>query len=54
MSVPEVLLSGNHAEIERWRMRQALGKTRQKRPDLLAKLSLTAEQQKLLQEFETE
>lgn len=54
MTVPEVLLSGNHAAIERWRMRQMLGKTWQKRPDLLAKLSLTAEQRQLLQEFETE
>jgi tRNA (guanine37-N1)-methyltransferase len=35
MKVPEVLLSGNHAEIERWRKEAALAKTRQKRPDLL-------------------
>ena len=35
MKVPEVLLSGNHAEIERWRQRVALEKTRRKRPDLL-------------------
>lgn len=54
LAVPEVLLSGNHAAIERWRMQQALGKTWQKRPDLLAKLSLTAEQQRLLQEFKIE
>lgn len=54
MRVPEVLLSGNHAEIQRWRMQQTLGKTWQKRPDLLAKLSLNAEQQLLLQEFKIE
>jgi tRNA (guanine37-N1)-methyltransferase len=35
MSVPEVLLSGNHAEIEKWRQARALEKTRQVRPDLL-------------------
>jgi tRNA (guanine37-N1)-methyltransferase len=37
MKVPEVLLSGNHAEIERWRREAALEKTRRKRPDLLKK-----------------
>jgi tRNA (guanine37-N1)-methyltransferase len=35
MKVPEVLLSGNHAEIARWRKEAALEKTRRKRPDLL-------------------
>jgi tRNA (guanine37-N1)-methyltransferase len=35
MEVPEVLLSGNHAEIERWRREAALTKTRRNRPDLL-------------------
>jgi tRNA (guanine37-N1)-methyltransferase len=35
LSVPEVLLSGNHAEIERWRREAALEKTRRMRPDLL-------------------
>jgi tRNA (guanine37-N1)-methyltransferase len=39
MSVPEVLLSGNHGEIEKWRSAQRLMKTRQVRPDLLAKPS---------------
>jgi tRNA (guanine37-N1)-methyltransferase len=52
--VPEVLLSGNHAAIERWRMKQALGRTWQRRPDLLAKLQLSAEQRRLLEEFEAE
>jgi tRNA (guanine37-N1)-methyltransferase len=37
MRVPEVLLSGNHGEIERWREEQALEKTRERRPDLLSK-----------------
>jgi tRNA (guanine37-N1)-methyltransferase len=35
MSVPEVLLSGNHAEIDKWRLAQSTEKTRQVRPDLL-------------------
>jgi len=38
MSVPEVLLTGNHAEIARWRREQALKKTRRNRPDLLEEL----------------
>lgn len=50
-SVPEVLLSGNHADIERWRMKQALGRTWQRRPDLLKKKNLSAEQENLLKEF---
>lgn len=51
MSVPEVLLSGNHAEIARWRMKQALERTWQKRPDLLNKKTLSAEQTRLLAQF---
>ncbi|MDP1774107.1 MAG: tRNA (guanosine(37)-N1)-methyltransferase TrmD [Methylobacter sp.] len=50
-SVPEVLLGGNHADIDRWRMKQALGRTWQRRPDLLKKKNLSAEQEKLLKEF---
>jgi tRNA (guanine37-N1)-methyltransferase len=50
-AVPEVLASGNHAAIERWRMKQALGRTWLRRPDLIAKLTLTAEQRRLLDEF---
>ena len=49
--VPEVLLSGNHAEIARWRYQQALGRSFLRRPDLLEKLELTDEQQALLDEF---
>ena len=50
-TVPEVLLSGNHAEIARWRYQQALGRSFLRRPDLLEKLELTDEQQTLLDEF---
>lgn len=49
--VPEVLLGGNHAEIERWRRQQALGRTRERRPDLLELLELDEEQQVLLAEY---
>jgi tRNA (guanine37-N1)-methyltransferase len=52
--VPPVLLSGNHAEIERWRLKQALGRTWLRRPDLLAKRALSAEDRKLLEEFKQE
>lgn len=53
-NVPDVLLSGNHAQIERWRLKQSLGRTWSRRPDLLEKLQLTAEQDALLREFKTE
>lgn len=53
-AVPEVLASGNHAAIERWRTKQALGRTWLRRPDLIAKLTLTAEQRRLLDEFVAE
>jgi len=49
--VPEVLLSGNHEKIRQWRLKQALGRTWQRRPDLLTALELTTEQQKLLTEY---
>ena len=52
--VPPVLLSGNHAEIDRWRLKQALGRTWLRRPDLLAKRALSAEEAKLLEEFKRE
>ena len=52
--VPEVLLSGNHAEIERWRTKQALGRTWQRRPDLLETKQLSAFQRQLLEEFKIE
>ena len=49
--VPEVLLSGDHAKIAAWRMKQALGRTYERRPDLLEKLDLTAGQRALLDEY---
>ncbi len=49
--VPNVLLSGDHAAIEKWRLKQSLGRTWQRRPDLLAKLELSNEQQRLLDEY---
>lgn len=50
-SVPSVLLSGNHEAIRRWRLKQKLGRTLQRRPDLLQDLELDKEQQLLLEEF---
>jgi tRNA (guanine37-N1)-methyltransferase len=47
--VPEVLLSGNHEEIRRWRRRQALEKTWRRRPDLLERAALSQEDQELLE-----
>jgi tRNA (guanine37-N1)-methyltransferase len=49
--VPAVLLSGDHAQIARWRYKQALGRSYLRRPDLVKKLQLDREQQKLLDEF---
>ena len=51
LKVPPVLLSGNHAEIRRWRLQQALGRTWQRRPDLLQGRSLSREEQDSLDEF---
>ena len=48
-AVPEVLLSGNHAEVARWRRQQSLLRTHQRRPDLLTKADLSAEDQEFLQ-----
>ncbi|HIG65081.1 MAG TPA: tRNA (guanosine(37)-N1)-methyltransferase TrmD [Methyloprofundus sp.] len=52
--VPDILLSGNHKGIERWRLQQSLGRTWQKRPDLLLDKELTTQQQALLEEFKIE
>ncbi|GGW71600.1 tRNA (guanosine(37)-N1)-methyltransferase TrmD [Alishewanella tabrizica] len=52
--VPAVLLSGHHEEIRRWRLKQALGRTWLRRPDMLNSLALTKEQRKLLAEFQQE
>ena len=52
--VPEVLLSGHHENIRRWRLKQALGRTWLRRPDLLAVRKLSDEERKLLEEFRQE
>ncbi|RFC33820.1 MAG: tRNA (guanine37-N1)-methyltransferase [Candidatus Nitrotoga sp. SPKER] len=52
--IPEILLSGHHAEIEKWRLKQALGRTWQRRPDLLAQRQLTKQEARLLAEYQQE
>jgi tRNA (guanine37-N1)-methyltransferase len=52
--VPQVLLSGHHGEIRRWRRKMALKRTRARRPDLFGKLELTKEDQELLDEMSDE
>lgn len=54
LQVPPVLLGGNHEEIRRWRLKQALGRTWQRRPELLAARRLNAQEQTLLDEFVSE
>ena len=54
LRVPDVLIGGNHEAIRRWRLKQALGRTWLRRPDLLAAKVLTAEEQSLLAEFKAE
>ena len=51
MEVPEVLMSGNHEKIRRWRLQQALARTYERRPDLLQSRLLNREEQKLLDEY---
>ncbi len=48
LSVPEALLSGDHARIRRWRRRESLLRTRARRPDLFARLQLTDEDRALI------
>lgn len=52
--VPDVLLSGDHAAIRRWRLKQAVGRTWQRRPELLERRALSAEEQALLDEYRLE
>ncbi len=52
--VPEVLLSGNHAAIRRWRLKQSLGRTALRRPDLMSRRQLSKTELKLLEEFRQE
>ncbi len=49
--VPEVLLSGDHEKIRRWRLKQALGRTLERRPDLLQCRAMTPEEQELLADY---
>ncbi len=51
VAVPDVLLSGNHKKIAQWRLKQSLGRTWQRRPDLLTERQLSKEEQELLQDF---
>lgn len=53
-AVPGVLLSGHHAQIMRWRLKQSLGRTWRRRPDLLANMQLDADQSALLEEYKLE
>jgi tRNA (guanine37-N1)-methyltransferase len=53
-AVPAVLMSGHHAQIERWRLKQALGRTWLRRPELLQARTLTSMESKLLEEFRQE
>lgn len=54
MQVPPILLSGHHEQIRRWRRKESLRRTRQRRPDLLARACLTAEDRTLLEEIADE
>lgn len=54
MRVPEVLLSGHHEKIRRWRLKQSLGRTWQRRPELLAGRKLSKEETQLLAEYKAE
>ena len=51
MRVPDILLSGDHAKIKQWRLMQALGRTYERRPDLLKDRELDKTEQKLLNEY---
>jgi tRNA (guanine37-N1)-methyltransferase len=54
LRVPEVLLSGDHGAVARWRRREALRRTRERRPDLLARVELSAEDRAWLATLEEE
>ncbi|TFE02736.1 tRNA (guanosine(37)-N1)-methyltransferase TrmD [Jeotgalibacillus salarius] len=51
MTVPDILLSGNHAKIDEWRMKESLRRTYTRRPDLLKEINLTDEQKRWIDEF---
>ncbi|MDW0109252.1 tRNA (guanosine(37)-N1)-methyltransferase TrmD [Sporosarcina aquimarina] len=52
-AVPSVLLSGNHGEIEKWRMEQSLKRTLERRPDMLDELTLSPEQKKIIERLKS-
>lgn len=52
--VPDVLMSGNHAMIAKWRLKQALGRTFERRPELLTSRTLTKQESRLLAEYQQE
>jgi tRNA (guanine37-N1)-methyltransferase len=52
--IPEVLLSGHHEQIRRWRLKQSLARTLERRPDLVSERNLTAEEKALLKELQQE
>jgi tRNA (guanine37-N1)-methyltransferase len=54
LAVPSVLLSGNHAEVDRWRRRESLRRTLARRPDLLAEAALSAEDERFLARLHAE
>ena len=54
MRVPDVLMSGNHAMIAKWRLKQSLGRTQERRPELLAGRTLTKQESRLLAEYQQE
>ena len=54
VGVPPVLMSGNHEQIRKWRLKQQLGRTYERRPDLLEQIDLNSEQQTLLKEYISE
>jgi tRNA (guanine37-N1)-methyltransferase len=51
LAVPNVLMSGDHGQIARWRKMQSLGRTYEKRPDLISARALTEEEKQLLDEY---
>lgn len=54
LAVPSVLMSGNHADIARWRLKQALGRTQERRPELLAARGMSDQERALLDEYRNE
>lgn len=55
LQAPEILLSGDHAKVARWRRKQALRRTRARRPDMFEKVTFeTKQEKKLLEEIEQE